>query len=86
MESHASIHSFLDAQVKLRLDRGDSWLSICQEAIDLLSEEVYISFDIDGLSPDLCPHTGTPVPGASVFPKWRLCFILFQSRGKSGGF
>ncbi|MFA7033765.1 MAG: arginase family protein, partial [Bacteroidales bacterium] len=21
------------------------------------------SFDVDGLSPDLCPNTGTPVPG-----------------------
>ena len=24
---------------------------------------IYISFDIDGLDPKLCPHTGTPVPG-----------------------
>ena len=25
--------------------------------------KVYISFDIDGLDPKLCPNTGTPVPG-----------------------
>jgi agmatinase len=28
---------------------------------------VYISFDIDGLDPRLCPHTGTPVPGGLDF-------------------
>ena len=26
-----------------------------------------ISFDIDGLDPALCPHTGTPVPGGLSF-------------------
>ena len=24
---------------------------------------VYLSFDVDGLDPKLCPHTGTPVNG-----------------------
>ena len=28
-----------------------------------LPERVYVSFDIDGLSPENCPHTGTPVAG-----------------------
>ena len=31
--------------------------------------EVYLSFDIDGLDPALCPHTGTPVPGGLSFPE-----------------
>ena len=31
------------------------------------SLQVYVSFDIDGLSPDNCPHTGTPVPGGLSF-------------------
>lgn len=35
---------------------------ICQQIIDSLPPKVYISFDIDGLDPKLCPHTGTPVP------------------------
>ena len=26
-------------------------------------DEVWVSFDIDGLDPRFCPHTGTPVPG-----------------------
>ena len=32
-----------------------------------LPEQVYLSFDIDGLDPVLCPHTGTPVPGGLSF-------------------
>ncbi|MCP4502556.1 MAG: agmatinase family protein [Deltaproteobacteria bacterium] len=31
------------------------------------TESVYISFDIDGLEPSLCPNTGTPVPGGLFF-------------------
>ena len=30
-------------------------------------KRVYVSFDIDGLDPALCPHTGTPVPGGLSF-------------------
>lgn len=34
-----------------------------------LPREVYVSFDIDGLDPSLCPHTGTPVVGGLSFPE-----------------
>jgi agmatinase len=42
---------------------GQSWKQIADEIVSHLPEKVYISFDIDGLDPKLCPHTGTPVPG-----------------------
>ena len=32
-----------------------------------LPMEVYVSFDVDGLDPTLCPNTGTPVPGGLCF-------------------
>ena len=35
--------------------------------VDELPEVVYISFDIDGLTIEHCPHTGTPVPGGITF-------------------
>jgi agmatinase len=38
-------------------------LDLFAEAVDHLPEQVYVSFDIDGLDPRLCPGTGTPVPG-----------------------
>jgi agmatinase len=34
-----------------------------EEAINSLSENVYLTFDIDGLDSSLVPHTGTPEPG-----------------------
>ena len=30
---------------------------------NIFRKKVYISFDIDGLDPKLCPNTGTPVAG-----------------------
>ena len=32
-----------------------------------MPQNVYISLDIDGLDPGLCPNTGTPVPGGLSF-------------------
>jgi agmatinase len=43
------------------------WKKITEEIIEHLPGEVYISFDIDGLDPVLCPSTGTPVPGGLSF-------------------
>ena len=42
---------------------GDSWKTIAEEIVSQLPKKVYLSFDIDGLDPKLCPNTGTPVPG-----------------------
>ena len=42
---------------------GKHFSAICDDIISHLSQEVYVSFDIDGLDPRFCPHTGTPVPG-----------------------
>ena len=48
---------------------GMTWASICDSIIETLPENVYVSFDIDGLSPEYCPATGTPVPGGISFDK-----------------
>lgn len=34
-----------------------------EDAVDSLSDEVYLTIDIDGLDPSLVPTTGTPEPG-----------------------
>lgn len=39
--------------------RTDWWA----EAVEGLTENVYLTIDIDGLDPALVPHTGTPEPG-----------------------
>ncbi len=42
---------------------GKNFANLCKQIVAQLPERVYISFDIDGLDPVLCPNTGTPVPG-----------------------
>ena len=44
-----------------------SWKKVCGKIIAQLPAKIYISFDIDGLDPKLCPGTGTPVPGGLEF-------------------
>lgn len=67
--AHSSqrVAMFDDGTISRRRFEGMSWREQCQEMIEHLPEKVYVSFDIDGLSPELCPHTGTPVPGGLSF-------------------
>lgn len=61
--SDPRIVQFTDQTLATRAFEGVSWAEQCGTIIDALPQKVYISFDIDGLSPDNCPGTGTPVPG-----------------------
>ncbi len=65
--SGGRIRTHLDTDLSFRRYRGEPWFDLVNEIIDPLPEHVYISFDIDGLDPALCPHTGTPVPGGLQF-------------------
>jgi agmatinase len=40
--------------------RGHEWM---EDAVESLTRDVYLTIDIDGLDPSLCPDTGTPEPG-----------------------
>ncbi|BBD57309.1 arginase/agmatinase/formiminoglutamase [Nostoc sp. HK-01] len=62
-QSHGRIVAYYDPAIKQKLYAGTTWIDICREIINHLPENVYISFDIDGLDPKLCPNTGTPVAG-----------------------
>jgi agmatinase len=61
--SKENIQTHFDWSIKSQLSDGKPWNEISDDIIKPLSETVYISFDIDGLDPKLCPNTGTPVPG-----------------------
>jgi len=58
---------FSDKRIKTSLLSGQNWKNWCGDIVKCLPQKVYISFDIDGLSPELCPNTGTPVPGGLSF-------------------
>jgi agmatinase len=66
-ESNGRIHTFFDARLaRARLD-GMPWREQVDSIVNELPQHVYLSWDIDGLEPTLCPNTGTPVPGGLTF-------------------
>jgi agmatinase len=64
-----------------------SFQTLCAEAIQPLPETVYVSVDIDGLDPRLCPGTGTPVPGGLTFQQLSMLLrVLARSQRRVVGF
>ncbi|MBN9295956.1 MAG: agmatinase family protein [Filimonas sp.] len=61
--SNYRVVTYFDKQIKERMYEGSTWKQLTDEIINHLPNNVYISFDIDGLDPKLCPNTGTPVQG-----------------------
>jgi agmatinase len=43
---------------------SDSWM---EEAIDQMTENVFITFDLDAFDPSIMPSTGTPEPGGLLW-------------------
>ena len=62
-ESNGRIVTFFDADVARRKEAGVPFVKIAEDIVRALPRDVYLSWDIDGLDPTLCPGTGTPVPG-----------------------
>lgn len=79
--SHGRVRPHSDLDWSRRLDEGGRFTQICEDTLDPLPHCVYVSFDIDGLDPSLCPHTGTPVPGGLSFH--HACALL-EALWKSG--
>jgi agmatinase len=81
-KSKDRISIFTDYEIKKSLFEGKSWERKCDEIIKGLPKEVYISFDIDGLLPNLCPNTGTPVPGGFTIEEIVFLFERLVSSDK----
>ena len=80
--SGGRIVAFLDAHLKQQGFQGTSWHASCQDIIQALPDQVYISFDIDGLDAKLCPSTGTPVPGGLDFDEVYYLLKCLAASGK----
>lgn len=63
-------------------DAGRSFKDLCIESVSMLPDNVYVSFDIDGLDPALCPGTGTPVPGGLSFNQAVMLLQVVAESGK----
>lgn len=66
-DSDGRVRAFYDVELARRQMQGESFAAVVRDIVRELPGEVYISFDIDGLDPSLCPNTGTPVPGGLSF-------------------
>ena len=81
--SAGRIKTFFESDVRRELLDAGSWRRVCSRIVAELPENVYISFDIDGLDPTLCPHTGTPVPGGLSFGEMVVLFKTLVDTGRT---
>lgn len=70
-----------DTTIAQHLHSGDPFRELVEAMIAPLPQQVWVSFDADGLDPALCPGTGTPVPGGLT---WREAMTLLRALGNSG--
>jgi len=86
-KSNKKIDVYFDQDLQKRKLSGETFVNIAKEIITKLPENIYISFDIDGLDPRYCPHTGTPVPGGLEYHEV-LCVIneIINQKKKLVGF
>ena len=78
-DEHDAIHA---SRGRIRTLFDDDWATarlggadlrtVVRKQLAYLPREVYVSCDIDGLEPALCPNTGTPVPGGLSWSEVRL--------------
>ena len=81
MDNDERIVTFYDHDLKRKKFNGTTWADEVTHIVERLPEKVYISFDIDGLDPKLCPNTGTPVPSGLDFDE---VLYLMEQLTRSG--
>jgi agmatinase len=75
-------HEWADAKFS-----GHNLKALVRRTLAALPERVYVTFDVDGLEPALCPNTGTPVPGGLSWNEANLWLDeLVQSGRRIVGF
>jgi agmatinase len=72
---------FFDQKIAEHRCSGKAFAELAKEMIDALPQNVWVSFDIDGLDPRYCPHTGTPVPGGLDYSE---AIHILRALAKSG--
>ncbi len=68
--------TFYDKDIKEQQYEGKAWKITCDEIVMQLPQDLYITIDIDGFDPKLCPNTGTPVPGG--FELEQIMYLIKQ--------
>lgn len=83
MNAGDRVFTYTDKTIKEKMYEGVTWKEIANQIIDYLPQKVYISFDVDGLDPKLCPNTGTPVPGGFEVDQVLYLFKKIKQSGKT---
>ncbi len=80
--SNCKVITFYDQDLKEASFNGSTWQNQVKKILSELPDLIYISFDIDGLNPSLCPNTGTPVPGGLSFQEATYLIQMLVKSGK----
>jgi len=80
MQSDPRIHGVLDRDWSSARRKG-RLKALARATIAALPQDVYVTFDVDGLDPTLCPGTGTPVPGGLA---WDEAMLVLRVLARSG--
>jgi agmatinase len=78
---HERMSTYYAPEIAWEIAGGEPFRRMVNRMIEPLPENVWITFDIDGLDPALCPSTGTPVPGGL---SWDQALVLLRVLGTSG--
>lgn len=81
-QSNGRIVTFTDYAIAAHRFSGQPFTDLVTSIVDTLPRDVYVSFDIDGLDPALCPNTGTPVPGGLSFHETTAIFAALRTSGR----
>ena len=73
---------FFDQKISDHRNNGKPFSDLAAKIIETLPEHVWVSFDIDGLDPRYCPHTGTPVPGGLDYSEAVFILRLLAKSGR----
>lgn len=74
---------FYDRELAQGRFEGRAWKRQVEEIVSALPSKTWITLDIDGLDPSLCPHTGTPVPGGLSFQEANFLIGAVARAGKT---
>jgi agmatinase len=80
--SAGRIVSYYDQDLQRNRLDGEPFRSVADRIVAELPTCVYVSFDIDGLDPAMCPNTGTPVPGGLSFHEATYLLSRLVAGGK----
>lgn len=78
--SKGRIQTLLDVEWGRAKADGTNLRHLVRKTLAELPDHVWVSFDVDGLDPTLCPNTGTPVPGGL---SWHDAMLWLEELSRS---